>query len=316
MSHSQILLETGTNELEIIEFYIDEPDYRGHYGINVAKVVEITRDQPVTAMPQMRHPAVLGAFAHRNGRIVPLIDLALYIGATPTDSSERKIIITEFNTVTTSFLVAGVNRIHRLSWTDVEPPDRFLQQITCSSITGVIKLDGRAVFLLDLEAIVADLHPELAIRMNNIMLESHSNIKGLCRILHADDSSSIRKLVFHELEKTGLFDLQQAGDGQDAWNRLCAYRDEAVEKGLPITDFLHGVITDIEMPNLDGLTLCKQIKEDPVLKALPVAIFSSMVNESLLIKAQNVGADVGFAKPDLQTLSDTMLKLVDKKLNT
>lgn len=314
MSQSKILLESGTNELEIVEFYVDEPGYRGHYGLNVAKVVEIIRNQKVTSMPQMRHPSVRGAFAHRNGRIVPLIDLAMYIGTEPTDSKDCKIIITEFNTVVTSFLVSGVNRIYRLSWTDVEPPDKFLQSTSCSSITGVVKIDGRVIFILDLEAIVADLHPDLAIRMNTMEFEENTDPNKVYRILHVDDSGSIRKLVLRMMEKTGHFELAQCNDGLEGWNQLCSLRDESVKSGVSIHKLLQGVITDIEMPNMDGLTLCRKIKEDPVLKALPVAVFSSMINDSLSIKAKSVGADAEFTKPDLQTLSEKMLEMVRGKL--
>lgn len=310
MSQSKILLESGTNELEIVEFYVDEPGYRGHYGLNVAKVVEIIRNQPVTRMPQMRHPAVRGAFAHRNGRIVPLIDLAMYIGTEPTEYKDCKIIITEFNTVVTSFLVSGVNRIYRLSWTDVEPPDKFLQRTTGSSITGVVKIEGRVIFILDLEAIVADLHPDLAIRMNTMEFEENTDPDKVYCILHVDDSGSIRKLVLRMMEKTGHFELAQCNDGLEGWNQLCSLRDEAVKNNISIHKLVQGVITDIEMPNMDGLTLCRKIKEDPILKTLPVAVFSSMINDSLSLKAKSVGADAEFTKPDLQTLSEKMLDLM------
>ncbi len=311
MSQTNILLESGTNELEIVEFYIDEEGYRGHYGINVAKVVEIIREQPVTAMPQMNHDAVKGAFAHRNGRIVPLIDLGKYLNKNTLISKEAKVIITEFNTVITSFLVSGVNRIHRMSWTDVEPPGKILQGMSHSSITGVIRLDGRVVFLLDLEAIVADLHPRLAMHMeyrDGTELAPEKRYK----ILHADDSSSIRGLMSGMLDKTKMFDLKQFFDGKEAWDYLMLVKREVLNNGRRVEDFVEGIITDIEMPNLDGLTLCRQIKEDPVLKDLPVAIFSSIVSDSLKKRGETVGADAQFSKPDLQALSDRMVELIDK----
>lgn len=318
MSQTKILLESGTNELEIVEFYVDEPGYRGHYGINVAKVVEIIRDQPITSMPQMRHPSVKGAFSYRNGRIVPLIDLATYLGVAPSsegNSNDSKIIITEFNTVMTSFRVSGVNRIYRMSWTDVEAPGKFLQDLRLTSITGVVRLDNRVVFLLDLEAIVATLHPSLAIRMNEP--EAAPAEEQRYHILHAEDSGSIRKLVLHLLNRSGKFDVVQATDGQEAWEMLCKFRDDAAASNQPIEHFLQGIITDIEMPNLDGLTLCRKIKEDPVLRTLPVAVFSSMINESLILKARTVGSDAEFAKPDLQNLSDRLIELIEdrKKAN-
>lgn len=315
MSQTRILLESGTNELEIVEFYVDEPGYRGHYGINVAKVVEIIRNQPVTAMPHMRHPAVMGAFAYRDGRVVPLVDVGLFLGIRPhIPENTGKIIITEFNAVTTGFLVSGVNRIYRLSWRDVESPGQFLMAAARSSITAVVHIDHRVVFLLDLEAIVGALDPSLAIRMNEIPPEeTPAEPQPVMHILHVDDSTSIRKMVLRLLEQTGRFKVTQANDGQEAWELLCRLRDEAAASGAPLHTLLQGVITDIEMPNMDGMALCRQIKEDAALRELPVAVFSSLVNESLSAKVRSVGADAEFTKPDLQTLSEKVQELIAAK---
>ncbi|MDR2744698.1 MAG: chemotaxis protein [Desulfovibrio sp.] len=309
MAQTNILLETGTNELEIVEFYVNLDGYEGHYGLNVAKVVEIGRRQNVTAMPDMPHPAVLGAFSHRNGRIVPLIDMARYLGSGPITNEDAKVIVTEFNTVCTAFLVSGVNRIYRLSWTDVEAPGSFLQNVSQSSVTGVVRLEERVIFLLDLEAIVAELHPAMAIRFDADDRASH---KGKAYdILHVDDSSSIRSLVLDLLTREGNFRLEQRVNGQDAWNYLSQLRDRCEETGEPVTNYLQGIITDIEMPSMDGLALCKQIKEDHILRMLPVAIFSSMINESLSRKCASVGADAQFTKPDLKALSSKLYDLIE-----
>lgn len=311
MAQTNILLESGTNELEIVEFYVDQDGYRGHYGLNVAKVVEIIRQQKITSMPQMRHPAVLGTFAHRTGRVVPLIDIAKYLGEPAINSTEAKIIVTEFNTVTTAFLVSGVNRIYRLSWTSVEAPGKLLQNMSRNSVTGVVRLDERVIFLLDLEAIVADLHPAMAIRMNEGQnSEAPPRVR---RILHVDDSGSIRRMVLSLLEKDGRFEVAQASDGQDAWNLLCKLSAESEKAKLPLSAFVEGVISDIEMPAMDGLALCKKIKEHPRLKDLPVAMFSSLINESLCHKCVAVGADAQFTKPDLQSLSDKLYELICSK---
>lgn len=309
MSQTNILLETGTNELEIVEFYVNQDGYEGHYGLNVAKVVEIIRRQSVTAMPEMRHPAVLGAFSHRNGRIVPLIDMAKYLGSTPIANDDAKIIVTEFNTVCTGFLVSGVNRIYRLSWTDVEAPGKFLQNISQSSVIGVVRLEERVIFLLDLEAIVAELHPAMAIRFD--LNSAKQPVDGrVFNILHVDDSSSIRALVLDLLTKEGRFSVKQCVNGQEAWNELCRLRRLCEENNVPISHYIQGIITDIEMPSMDGLALCKRIKEDSILKALPVAIFSSMINESLARKCGVVGANAQYTKPDLKALSEKLYELV------
>ena len=143
MSQTNILVEAGTNELEIVEFYLEEElensvdgSYHGYYGVNVAKVLEIIRMEPVTAMPNMHDPCVLGAFKYRDGRIVPLIDLATYLKKSRVEKEEPKIIVTEFNQIITGFLVSWVNRIHRLSWQEVEAPGNFLQHASRNAVTA------------------------------------------------------------------------------------------------------------------------------------------------------------------------------------
>ena len=167
MSQTNILLESGTNELEIVEFFLDEPGeggkpYRGYYGVNVAKVLEIIQMPKITSLPEVQDPSVLGAFNLRS-QIIPLVDLALWLGKAPVEHREApKVIVTEFNSVTTAFQVAGVNRIHRISWEEVEPPSKYVAMVSKSNITGVVKMENRIVFLLDLEHVVAKLNPSLA----------------------------------------------------------------------------------------------------------------------------------------------------------
>lgn len=311
MSHTNILLESGTNELEVVEFFIDEEGgYRAHYGVNVAKVLEILRKQPVTAMPEMPHPAVKGAFKHRDNTLVALIDLATYLGRQRVQSAEPKIIVTEFNEVVSAFLVSGVNRIHRMSWEEVEAPSEFLQRTTQNAITGVVRLEGRVVFLLDLEMIVADLDSSLAIRMDpNAAARDTGKVYT---IVHADDSGSVRNLVKSLLEACN-FKVVQFTNGRDAWEFLERQMNRSQEEGRPVTEYIQGVISDIEMPQMDGHNLCKRIKESTVLRVLPVALFSSLITEKLEHKGQAVGADAQFAKPDLQRLSDKMLELLEAR---
>ena len=312
MSQTNILLQTGTNELEVVEFYIDESaDYRGHYGVNVAKVLEIIRMQPITSMPQMRHPSVLGAFLHRDGRIVPLVDLAKYLGKNRVEKEPCKIIVTEFNQAITAFMVSGVNRIHRISWQEVEEPSAFLQNTTGSSVTGVLRLEGRVVFLLDMENIVGDLDPKLSIHFDGVHEEVGASGK-VFTVLHCDDSSNVRTLVKRLMEESGSFKIIQFHNGEDAWDQLAKWASEAEASRAPITDFVHAIVSDIEMPRMDGLTLCRKVKENSVLRSLPVALFSSLVTDKLQHKGNEVGADAQFAKPDLQQLSLKIVELIIK----
>ncbi len=308
MEQTNILLESGTNELEVVEFYLDESGYRGSYGVNVAKVLEILRQQPVTALPGKRHEAIMGAFRHRDGSVVPLIDLARYLGKDLDEKEAPKVIVTEFNGVVTAFQVSAVNRIHRVSWTAVEPPTGMLQNFSQNAFTGVVRLEERVVFLLDLESVVADLKADLAVRQSapRIPVEGEQRYT----LVHADDSGSVRNLVKHLLEKGGCFELLQATNGEEAWEMLLGFKRQAEQEGIPLRALVQGVITDVEMPRMDGLSLCKQIKEDPVLGQLPVALFSSLITDQLLHRGRAVGADAQYAKPELAELGAKLLELV------
>ena len=211
----------------------------------------------------------------------------------------------------TAFLVSGVNRIHRLSWQEVEPPGDFLQNVSAAAITGVVHLEGRVAFVLDMEKIVADLNPDLAITYT-----APKQLQGALKtynIVHADDSVSVRTLVKNMLEGGGGFRVMQKDNGGAAWELLLALKRQSEEEGRPITAYVDGVITDIEMPSMDGLSLCRNIKEDPVLKVLPVALFSSLITDRLAHKGESVGADAQFAKPDLSDLSAKLLSLITSK---
>lgn len=309
MAQTKILLESGTNELEVIEFYLDEPEYRGSYGVNVAKVLEILRQQPVTSMPGQRHASVMGAFRHRDGKVVPLVNLGRYLDKDLVENEPPKVIVTEFNGVITAFQVSAVNRIHRISWEDVEPPSDMLQNFSQNAFTGVVRLEGRVVFLLDLESIVADLNPDLAVRQSARVDVRQGD--RTYELLHADDSGSIRKMVKKLLEEGGRFVLRQASNGEEAWEMLLALKEEAQNSGVPVSSLVQAVITDVEMPRMDGLNLCKRIKDDPVLRALPVALFSSLITEQLKHRGDAVGADAQFAKPELSELGSKLLELLE-----
>ncbi len=315
MSLTNILLESGTNELEIVEFYIDEITeegevYRGYYGINVAKVVEIIRQQSLTLVPSNIKPGVSGMFPFRDGKVIPLINLASYFKKETPKANDVRIIVTEFNKTQTAFMVSGVNRIYRLSWTDIESPGKIVQEAADDCITSIVRIEDRVVLVLDFEAIVANMTPELAMKEYEPepLPAGQEHIKF--RIVHAEDSSSIRRMIMSILQKDGRFDIMQFEDGLSALKYLQETRDKAAQSGEPIEEYVHGVITDIEMPNLDGLTLCKKIKEDHILKSLPVAIFSSLITTSTTHKANSVGADAQFAKPDLKILADKIYDLM------
>lgn len=191
------------NELEIIEFYVDEEladgsRYRSHFGMNVAKVLEIIRKPAVTGVPGRHHPAALGTFNLR-GKVLPLVDLGLWLGKKTVDEDSHKVVVTEFSGVVTAFVVSGVLRIHRMTWAQVEPPGKHLQSFSHDCVTGVVRLEGRIIFLLDMEQILASMDPSVRLE-THIEQATVTDGKGF-RVLVADDSPSIRNTIAKCLEQ-------------------------------------------------------------------------------------------------------------------
>ncbi|MDR0339699.1 MAG: chemotaxis protein [Desulfovibrio sp.] len=315
MSQTNILLEAGTNELEIVEFYLDELEadgetpYKGYYGVNVAKVLEIIRLPKVTELPEVGDPSVLGAFNLRS-HIIPLVDLSLWLGKKRgSPEAEAKVIVTEFNNVTTAFMVSGVNRIHRISWEEVEPPNAYVSALTSNTITGVVKMEGRIIFLLDLERIVSALNPNLALRLDEAI---DWKAGARYRALVADDSTVIREML-KDLMQRANFEVEAVSNGRDAWERLQDIARKSAEESKPIESYLQCIVADIEMPQMDGHNLCKRVKEDPILKKLPVILFSSLITDKLRHKGDAVGADDQISKPEVTHLAQRALVLIKER---
>lgn len=312
MSQSNILLEAGTNELEIVEFFLDEAQsdgtvYRGYYGVNVAKVLEIIQMPKITALPEVQHESVKGAFNLRS-HIIPLVDLSVWLGKTSAEEEAEKVIVTEFNEVNTAFIVSGVTRIHRISWEQVEPPNKYVSLLTENTITGVVRIENRIIFLLDLEKIVASLNPSLGLQLD----KSFERREGeQSRVIIVDDSSLIREMLKNLMQKAN-FIVESYHNGRDAWDRLLDIKRKALEEGHPVSDYLQIVVSDIEMPSMDGHNLCKRIKDDEVLKILPVILFSSLITDRLRHKGDAVGADAQIAKPEVTHLATRAYELIEQ----
>lgn len=328
MSQTNILLEAGTNELEIVEFYIDEPVteldsgtssalkliqeegkepiYRGYYGVNVAKVLEIIQLPHVTPLPELQSDSVLGAFNLRS-QIIPLVDLNIWLEKQSLlNHNPPKVVVTEFNNVTTAFKVSGVNRIHRISWEDVDAPNSYISFFSKGCITGVVRLEDRIVFILDLEKIVTELNPNLGLRLDAaINWKETQNYRAFV----CDDSSLIRNMLKTLLQEAN-FEVRDFTNGQEAWDELCSLRKKAIEEGKDVSDYIQVVISDIEMPRMDGHTLCKTIKEDPYMKKIPVILFSSLITDKLRHKGESVGADEQISKPGVTLLAQRAHELI------
>lgn len=317
MAKSDILLESGTNEFEVVEFFIDEENpesdqpKRTYYGMNVAKVLEIIRLPDLTDMPDASHPSVMGAFDLRS-EIVPLIDLSQWVGKTLQWSNILKVIVTEFNQIITSFLVSGVTRIYRLSWDQVKAPNLQLASLTSNSVTGIVRLDGKIVFLLDLEKIVAKLN-EQSSTYAATSPEVKKELEGKTfKAIIADDSTMARNLIFNMLSENN-FVVTQFENGKEAWTYLEELKTKVANGETPASSLPDIAVLDIEMPLMDGHHLTKKIKDDPALKDIPVLLCSSIITESLFHKGVSVGADAQISKAKLNELVEKALQLIKKR---
>lgn len=294
-----ILLESGTNELEIVEFCIG----KNKFGINVIKVKEIIHPIPVTFIPHA-HPTVEGIIELR-GEVLPVINVALSLGLPPSETpQDDKYIVAEFNKQKIVFHVHSVTQIHRISWQEIEKPSDMYQGQN-SQVIGVVKLRGEMVLLLDFEKIVVDINPDSGINVQQVK-KLGKRERSTKRLLVAEDSPLLRKLLFDTLSEAGFYQVEFFENGKDAF----LYLESLAEVGKNITEEIQLVITDIEMPQMDGHHLTKRIKEHSALKKLPVIIFSSLITDDLRHKGEMVGADFQVSKPEIAELVLTIDKFI------
>lgn len=311
MSKDDILLETGTNEFEFIEFYIDEDSTEGtrrdYFGVNVAKVLEVVEaPEGLEISEGAPHPSYLGTIPLRD-LILPVIDLSVWLDIKKSLKKTDLIVVTEFNGTVTGFLVSGVTQIHRVFWGDLEAPNKYLSEVETNCITGTLSLDERFVLMIDLESILAELNPGMMVFNDEISYDGGDNYRAII----ADDSTSVRALLIKNFEKAN-FEVSAYSDGEQAWNGLLDLQKEAARNDQHITEVLDIVIADIEMPRMDGYTLTKQIKEDKELSKLPVILFSSLITKGLYHKGEKVKADDQVTKPEFHALTERSIALIKK----
>jgi len=290
-SKKGILLETGTNEFEIVEFAVGNVNY----GINVAKVREVINVVPITKMPNS-HPYVDGVFTLR-GRLMPLVNLSRCLGSEDNGSTASNIIVSELNNYYVGFLVNEVSRIHRVSWTAMEPVPNISNS---DMVVGIIKMAEKLVSLLDFEKIVAEINPEMNIKLTTVP-QSSDDVKAkrkTKKIMIAEDSHMLRDLLVETLHQAGYLNVIAYNDGKSAWDALKIL----AKSESPLDEKINMLITDIEMPQMDGHRLLKLIREDQVLKTLPVVIFSSLINDEMRRKGEAIGATGQVSKPEIAKL--------------
>ncbi|EOA6614814.1 chemotaxis protein [Vibrio vulnificus] len=317
-SSSTILTESGTNELEIIEFHLEKVLPNGetktcYYGINVAKVREVIQVPETTDYPNAQ-PHMIGVFSSRDV-LTPLVDLAGWLGVPTRPAVERKfVIVTDFNKMTNGFLIDSISRIHRISWNDVESPSQFLEAGEQDCVVAVVRKDGNLIMILDFEKIIADINPELSMEKYDVKADRSVDLnqrmvtkRNAKTIMVVDDSAFIRSLIQETLTSAG-YNIIACKDGGEAHDKLTNLIEVAREENLPLSELIDAVVTDVEMPRMDGMHLVKRLRDSDAYKTLPIVMFSSLMSEDNRAKALALGANDTITKPEI----GRMVSLMDK----
>lgn len=297
----------GTNKLEVLAFTLGEDTRTGRteiFGINVFKVREVMHTPPITHAPDMPH-AVVGMVSLR-GQLVPVIDLAQY-AEIPVRPSGGVMIVTEYNRHTQGFLVAGVEKILRVEWSEMKVPPQMLATQLGSLVTAVSELkDGRLIMMIDVERILAE---TAGYEEDKALLKVKPLSRAGRAVFYADDSSVARKQIERTLD---VLQIRHSGaiNGRLAWQELQRMADAAEAAGKPVNETLHAVLTDVEMPEMDGYMLTKLIKSDSRFAGVPVLMHSSLSGDSNQQLGRSVGVDEYVSKFDPEKLAETLERLL------
>ncbi|MDR1620380.1 MAG: chemotaxis protein [Clostridiales bacterium] len=299
---NDILLESGTNEMELMEFTIAGQAF----GINIAKVREIMKCMPVKPM-QNAHELIKGIFKPRD-QVITVLSLDKYLSLPESRFPERDIfMITEFNGQTIAFHVHSVVGIDRVSWKDIQKPDQIIYGGEEGVATGIVEYDNRLITILDFEKIIAELSSGSSIRVDDVR---HMGVRAKKEtpILLAEDSALLGKLIADSLRAAGYTNIIKLDNGQEAYD----YLTELKNGGAIVDREVALIISDIEMPQMDGHRFLKLVKEDATLRQIPFVLFSSLINDEMRVKGEQLGADAQLSKPQIVNLISTVDMLLKK----
>lgn len=299
-----ILLESGTNEVEFIEFFLGQISY----GINVSKVQRVLALSSVKVSRVAQAPACALGLIHIQGKPIMLMDLksALNIPFDPDkiDFSRQLILVTTFNKQTTAFLIDGISKIHRTSWENFEPmSEKVSAEGAGGYSTGTVTLSDNIIIILDLERLMLSFFPRThSHSVESIRIKEAVGREGV-QIVYAEDSRMVRNITENIIRKAGYGNITAFENGAEAFRYLSELAAEAKSMGKTLRDEVDLVLTDIEMPKMDGLALCRKVKEElcPV-NPPAVVVYSSLINKEMSVKCESVGADAQLAKPDVEMI--------------
>ncbi|MDU0813070.1 chemotaxis protein CheV [Bacillus siamensis] len=286
-----ILLDSGTNELEIVKFEVGV----NTFGINVMKVREIIQPVDITSVPQS-HKDVEGMIKLR-GEILPVISLYTFFGVDAEGAKDDKYIVTEFNKRKIVFHVGSVSQIHRVSWEAIEKPTSLNQGME-RHLTGIIKLEDTMIFLPDYEKIIYDIESASGVETYHVHQEGFDERRAGKKLIIVEDSPLLMRLLTDELTEAGYSEIVTFENGKEAYE----YVMELTDKGANLSDHIDMIISDIEMPKMDGHRLTKLLKDNPQSSDVPIMIFSSLITDDLRHRGEVVGADEQISKPEISEL--------------
>ncbi len=295
---TKILLENGTNELEILEFIVDG----NSYGINVAKIKEIIRYLDPTPIPNA-HPSVEGVFMPRD-TMITAIDLQNCLQRGQSKPGGL-FIVTNFNNLDIAFHVESVLGIHRLTWKDINKPSAVTSSYDNGVSNGIVKVNNKLIVILDFEKIVTDISPETGLKVSEIEALGVRERRDV-PVLIAEDSPLLNKLIVESLKLAGYERIIHTQNGQEAYDLVMDFCDKGI-----LQDNVKCIITDIEMPEMDGHRLTYLLKNDDRTKDIPIVIFSSLVNDEMKKKGEALGANAQLSKPEIANLVHIVDGLVD-----
>lgn len=296
---SDILLESGTNEVEVLEFLVAGQSY----GINVSKVLSIeTFEECFLSDLPTKDKEVMGVYQYR-GETIPIMDLALILHKTEAERGVRPLVIClEFNRFKCCILVDGVNRIHRVSWEKFESLAGMVVHEDNATL-GVVTIKENDVLILDIEGIASSLFDNVSMEsvdITDVINENEVEQRKDVHIVLAEDSTTISTLIVKILKQAGYTNVRLFDNGLDAWKFVSPLDFNAEKRVVDI------VISDIEMPQMDGLSFCKKFREIPNAKDVPVIMFSSLINDQMAQKCESVGANSWITKPQIHTLIEVL----------
>lgn len=285
----EILLEAGTNELELLIFTVGDQKF----GVNIAKVLEIMQYQHVTKIPAS-NPAFEGVFTPRD-KVISVVNLHTMLKREKPTNTDGLFLVCHFNKMDTAFLVTSVQGIKRISWEAIEKPPEIASSEATALTTGIATVDKDIILILDFERIVSEMNPAAVLDTNGI--EPINDVGAAEKhIVVAEDSTFLNTMIVKALGSAGYTKVSHFKNGKEAWEFISTLPDAS--------SVIACVVTDIEMPKMDGHHLCKAIKSDDRLKKIPVYLFSSLINEQMIKKGESVGADAQFSKPQINALID------------